>query len=133
MSKLLAPIRFWPYDKIKVQKELTAALADFAQEKSWDDGIDCSSYVSCDLPALDTVIDEGNIHGWLQARIGDAEGRYAQLVSALVSADPTRMDALQEAAEQFGKRHVARSMRRVLPTSMSIRAIFTMQFLSGSS
>ena len=61
--------------------------------------------MSCDLPALDTVIDEGNIHGWLQARIGDAEGRYAQLVTALVSADPTRMDALQEAAEQFGKRH----------------------------
>ena len=133
MSKFLAPIRFWPYDKIKVQEELTAALADFAHEKGWDDGIDCSSYVSCDLPALDTVIDEGNIHGWLQARIVDAEGRYAQLVSALVSADPTRMDALQEAAEQFDKRHAVRSMRSVLPTSMSIRAMLTMQFLSGSS
>ena len=67
MSKFLAAICFWPYDKIKVQEELTAALADFAHEKGWDDGIDCSSYVSCDLPALDTVIDEGNIHGWLQA------------------------------------------------------------------
>lgn len=30
------------------------------------------------------------------------------------------MDALQEAAEQFDKRHAARSMQRVLPTSMSI-------------
>ena len=67
MSKLLAAIRFWPYDKIKVQEALTAALADFAHEKGWDDGIDSSSYVGCDLPALDTVIDEGNIHGWLQA------------------------------------------------------------------
>ena len=133
MSKLLAPIHFWLYDKIKVQEELTAALADFAHEKGWDDGIDCSSYVSCDLPALDTVIDEDSIHGWLQARIGDAEGRYVQLVSALVSADPTRMDALQEAAEQFGKHHAARSMRRVLPTSMSIRAMLTRRFLSGSS
>ena len=34
MSKFLAPIHFWPYDKIKVQEELTAALADFAHEKS---------------------------------------------------------------------------------------------------
>lgn len=88
MSKFLAPIHFWPYDKIKVQEELTAALADFAHERGWDDGIDCSSYVSCDLPALDTVIDEGNIHCWLQARIVDAEGRYAQLVSALVCGEP---------------------------------------------
>lgn len=133
MSKFLAPFHFWPYDKIKFQEELTAALADFAHEKGWDDGIDCSSYVSCDLPALDMVIDEGNIHGAGCRRFGDAEGRYAQLVSALVSADPTCMDAFQEATEQFGKRHVARSMRRVLPTSMSIRAMLTMQFLSGSS
>lgn len=105
MSKFLAPIHFWLYDKIKVQEELTAALADLAHEQGWDDGVDCSTYVSCDLPALDTVIDEGNIHGWLQARIGDAEGRYARLVTTLVSADPTRMEALQQAAEQFGKRH----------------------------
>ena len=38
MSKLLAAIRFWPYDKIKVQEELTVDLADFAHEKGWDDG-----------------------------------------------------------------------------------------------
>ena len=33
MSKFLAPIHFWLYDKIKVQEELTAALADLAHDK----------------------------------------------------------------------------------------------------
>lgn len=80
MSEFLAPIHFWLYDKIKVQEELTAALADFAHEKGWDDGIDCSSYVSCDLPALDTVIDEGNIHGWLRRALPARRSRRTRLL-----------------------------------------------------
>ena len=58
-----------------------------------------------ELPPLETVIDEGNIHGWLQEQIHEAENRYAALVSSVLSADAERIKALCEAAYAFGKKH----------------------------
>ncbi len=106
MSAVLGPIHFWLYGKIGNQEELTAALADLAQQNGWmeDAGKFCKV-----LPPLETVIDEGNIHGWLQAQITDAETRYADLVMQILAGDETRMDALLAGAEQFGEGHAVHS------------------------
>lgn len=99
MSKFLGPIHNWLYSKIGRQEELTRQLAEAAVK----DGrlTDVNSYVR-DVPALETVIDEGNIHGWLQARISDAEQRYAALVLFLISREPDYLSSLLRGAYNFG-------------------------------
>ena len=77
MSAFLGPIHFWLYHKIGNQELLTKEIAASAVSNGWI--LDTDSYTKT-LPPLETVIDEGNIHGWLQAQITDAETRYACLV-----------------------------------------------------
>ena len=101
MSKFLGPIHYWLYGKIGHQEELTRAFADLAEKNGW---LEKASDYTRELPALESVIDEGNIHGWLQARIADAETRYAALVLAIVSEkDVQRLSQLQQAAFVFGR------------------------------
>ncbi|MGN1389701.1 MAG: hypothetical protein ACI4WR_08635 [Bulleidia sp.] len=106
MSAVLGPIHYWLYGKIGNQEELTAEIADLAEQNGW---VGDTEHYQKKLPALETVIDEGNIHGWLQAQINDAETRYADLVSEILAGDETRMDALCDAAEQFGERHAVQA------------------------
>ncbi len=108
MSKFLGPIHFWLYNKIQLQEELIRAIANEADAHNWSDAAALSKEVCRDdSRPLDEIIDEGNIHGWLQSHIHDAEGRYAALVTAIVSADASRMDVLKQAAYDFGTRHAA--------------------------
>lgn len=102
MSMFLGPVHYWLYGKIGNQEGLTRLFAESALEDGRLD--DISEYVS-ELPPLETVIDDGNIHGWLQSRIGDAERRYAALVIALTSKDPGAIDSLTEEAYAFGAQH----------------------------
>ena len=101
MSRFLGPIHYWLYGKIGHQEELTQAFADAAAKNGWL--ANASDYTKT-LPALESVIDEGNIHGWLQSRIADAEARYAALVLAVLREDEERrLPRLQQAAFAFGR------------------------------
>ena len=77
MSTFLGPIHFWLYRKIGKQEELTKAIASYAEQKGW---IEEQVKYTKDLPALEDVIDESNIHGWLQGQLHDAETRYVELI-----------------------------------------------------
>lgn len=100
MSAFLGPIHFWLYNKIQFQENLIDELVAYVTAKGWSDKVD--QYVSTDRRKLDEVIDEANIHGWLQSRIHDAEGRYAALVLDAAGEDAEKFDALKEAARDFG-------------------------------
>lgn len=102
MSKFLGPIHYWLYDKIGNQEKLTAAIANYAESK----GLIASTtpYVK-ELPPLESVIDENNIHGWLQAQITDAETRYANLIVALECAGEFDLTEVLGVAFEFGKDH----------------------------
>lgn len=102
MSAFLGPIHFWLYDKIGNQEQLTKTLADYAEQQGW---IDNRKEYICDLQPLETVIDEGNIHGWLQACLSYAEQRYADLITEILSADQSRIETFKELAFAFGKSH----------------------------
>lgn len=80
MSAFLGPIHFWLYNKIQFQESLIDELVRVATAQGWSDEDLADKYCSKDRRKLDKVIDESNIHGWLQSRIHDAEGRYAALV-----------------------------------------------------
>lgn len=100
MSAFLGPIHFWLYNKIQFQENLIDELVAYVTAKGWCDKAE--QYVSTDRRKLDEVIDEANIHGWLQSRIHDAEGRYAALVIDAAGDDAEKFDALKQAAHDFG-------------------------------
>lgn len=102
MSAFLGPVHYWLYNKIGNQEKLTATLADLAEKKGW---IGDASIYTKELPALETVIDEGNIHGWLQAQITDAEKRYTNFLIKVLEEDPERINELETMAHNFGRTH----------------------------
>lgn len=110
MSENLGPIHYWMYNKIQMQEELTRDIAATAKKLGWKELSENDlekQYTRDDSRPLDEVIDENNIHGWLQGHIHDAEGRYAALVTALLKADPTRIEQMKAAAFAFGQRHAS--------------------------
>ena len=102
MSAFLGPIHFWLYNKIQLQEGLIREIAGKAEEKSWM--TDAASFVNPEDRPLEKLIDTGNIHGWLQERIHDCEGRYASLVTKLVQAEPGRLTEIKQAVFDFGKK-----------------------------
>ncbi len=105
MSKFLGPIHFWLYNKIQLQEELICDIAQTAVAQNWIQDQDAKALCRRDSRLLDEIIDEGNIHGWLQQHILDAEGRYAKLLTMLLAADESRMDILKQTAYRFGSKH----------------------------
>ena len=101
MSKFLGPIHFWLYNKIQFQEALIDAVVAAAEKEGWKE-TDWTAYQSQDHRKLDDVIDESNIHGWLQSRIHDAETRYAALVLQLTAADASRLDVIKKAIYDLG-------------------------------
>lgn len=93
MSMFLGPIHYWLYNKIRNQERLTKWLTTKA-------GV--SENYTKELPELENVIDESNIHGWLQAQIIDAEERYSKLVNELITSGMT-IDEIESKAFEFGK------------------------------
>lgn len=74
MSKFLGPIHFMMYDKIKFQDEITNFLLDGDTSKL-DEKI---APVSTDN--LENLIDQENIHGWLDSKIDVVENRLAYAI-----------------------------------------------------
>lgn len=79
------------------------------------------------LHPLESVIDESNIHGWLQAQISDAETRYAKLVVALECTDKFDLTEVLGVASEFGKYHVVSTDTDV----MSMYEAFEDFFVNG--
>lgn len=102
MSAFLGPIHFWLYNKIQFQESLIDELIRYAADQGWSDGDLADKYGSKDRRKLDEVVDESNIHGWLQLRIHDAGGRYAALVLDVAGNQEDRLTALKKAAYDFG-------------------------------
>lgn len=111
MSKYLGPIHFWMYHKIQLQEELTRDMADTAKRLGWKELSEKNLTERCvknDQRPLDEVIDESNIHGWLQGTIDDAEGRYASLVTELLNNHLSRIEDLKKTAYEFGRKYASK-------------------------
>jgi hypothetical protein len=89
MSKFLGPIHFWVYNKIQIQQELVADIIALNGETAsqCQDELDQRYGVSETRP-LEAVIDEGNIHGWLQINVTRSEYKLADSITALLKKDP---------------------------------------------
>lgn len=83
MSRFLAPIHYWLYGKIMVMEDIETSLLDALATEAlktyhWALTAEYGDLIG-DTP-LETVIDQGNIHGWLQSKISAVETRQAKLI-----------------------------------------------------
>lgn len=108
MSAFLGPIHHWLFHKIKFQEELIQYILEFVQKKDYQipllEQMD-RRYGVLESGELIDMIDEHNIHGWLQERIVVVENRLAFLITMITNDHPERILDINDAVYEFGKRH----------------------------
>jgi hypothetical protein len=92
MSAFLGPIHSWLYNKIKIQQDLVEDIIVLSKnlnnfEIDLRDELDIKYGVSETRP-LEEIIDQGNIHGWLQACVSQVEYKLAYSVTRLLKNNP---------------------------------------------
>lgn len=102
MSKFLAPIHFIMYDKILFLDKLTNKYIDFA-EKNNIELESLNSLESIDYAPLDEIIDESNIHTWIQKRVSIVEDKLAYIVSEILKENETFENEILEIAKNTGE------------------------------
>lgn len=108
MSAFLGPIHTWLYNKIKFQDELTKAILKMVADKGYGEAALLKLADSCGVleeGELADIIDESNIHGWLQERVTVVENRLAFVVTAVLEGHPERIKDISDAVYNFGKKH----------------------------
>lgn len=112
MSQFLAPIHTWLFNKIVTLESIEKAIeAAYPQEDITSYHQSLKAKIGDYLPEapLETMIDQSNIHGWLQDRITKAETRQAGLVAKVIEIEGANENiqsiykkAGVEAASQLG-------------------------------
>jgi hypothetical protein len=91
MSKFLAPIHFWLYGKIQIMEDIEKnILTRIDNQKIQDKALELRKTVFDYIndTELESIIDQGNIHGWLQATIEKTETRQALLLDYAITQIP---------------------------------------------
>ena len=112
MSAFLGPIHNWLYNKIKFQDELIQCILQFVSTKDYQ--IPLLSQMDQRYGVLETgeladIIDESNIHGWLQERITVVENRLAFLITVTTDEHPERIIDINDVVYEFGRNHASAS------------------------
>lgn len=106
MSAFLGSIHHWLYGKIEFQNGLVERLSDMISKNGYDDGILSEmeqKYGAVEKGSLENMIDNSNIHGWLQDKIAAAENRLAFLVISTMDAHSECMPDIANAAYEYGR------------------------------
>lgn len=105
MSAFLGPIHYWLFNKIRLQQDLVEALLKTGEEKTKNSEIRECCYEKYGRPVegpLEELIDTGNIHGWLQGRIHEVEGRLAYCTTVLLKKGILTLEEMGNLFEQNG-------------------------------
>lgn len=106
MSAFLGPIHYWVYNKILVGENIQKEVLEFAKNRGINvDSIKSKAYEKYgepDYSNLEDVIDDGNIHGWLQGRIDSLEYRLASIVTDILK-ENIKIEEIKEVFKSNGK------------------------------
>lgn len=106
MSAFLGPIHYWMYHKIQLQQELIDGIIELGNKKeiglSLEQELD-DRYGKTEKRPLEEVIDQGNIHGWLQALVSQVEYKLAYGITLLLGKKPELIEELEDYFRRKGK------------------------------
>lgn len=104
MSAVLGPIHFWMYNKIQIQQEIVEEIIKLSEclEQGLREELDAKYGIS-EKESLNKVIDEGNIHGWLQNNVSQAEYKLAYSITELTKKNPEILKKIELIFEEKGK------------------------------
>jgi len=104
MSAFLGPIHFWLYNKIQIQQELLEEILTLTNDLFPDlkEELDTQYGVSQTKP-LEEVIDQGNIHGWLQSSISQVEYKLANCITYIINSNPELLSKIKLIFNTEGK------------------------------
>ena len=127
MSKFLGPIHFWVYNKIQIQQEIVTEIIALNGDSAAQLQAELDQrYGISETRPLEAVIDEGNIHGWLQINVTRSEYKLADSITALLKKDP---DTLKQIEAIF--RAKGRSLSQVNMTAAAAYKLLSDSLLDG--
>lgn len=108
MSAFLGKIHYLLYNKIQLNEDLLEGILNFAEGKNIPvKDIENKVYEEYGYPerrVLEEVIDQGNIHGWLQGKIQSVEDRTAAIVTELIDKYSINIDDISKIYYENGKK-----------------------------
>lgn len=103
MSAFLGPIHYWLYQKIQIQQKIIEEIINSGEVlmPQLRNELD-ERYGESETRPLEEVIDQDNIHGWLQQRVAQVEYKLAYSVAELINRDPDIYRDLELIFEEKG-------------------------------
>lgn len=105
MSLVLAPIHDVMYQKVLRQDRMSEAFLEKSEEKGWEIGLrgraDHQTPAAQNRPLAD-IIDQTNIHGWLNQAVQQSEKRFALVAASLLQNHPERFEDLRNIMHTLG-------------------------------
>lgn len=105
MSAFLGPIHYWLYNKIALQDKMTDAVLELNRENRYVAELEAETDEVCGMlekKPLEEMIDESNIHGWLQERVNIVEHRFAFAVTQILNQVPEALSAIENCMFETG-------------------------------
>jgi len=131
MSAFLGPIHYWLYNKIQLQQAIVDEFYLFGEKLALSLEEDCNrDFGVFENKPLEEMIDQGNIHGWLQERVSQVEYKYAYCITALLHKDPSVFPFLKSIVAFHGT-NLAITMKEYPLDAAGVYKIITDNLLDG--
>ena len=128
MSAFLGPIHYWLYNKIQIQQNIVDEIHS-RYGLSLKEECDVR-YGEFDNRPLEEIIDQSNIHGWLQERVSQVEYKYAYSIKALLDKDPSLLSQLEELLTLKG-RELGQNLKETSKTAALLFKVISDNLLDG--
>lgn len=131
MSKFLAPIHFWLFDKINYHEHLEDEIISVFRGKYGEEVLEIQKKAEekygpkTTEKNLENTIDLKNIHGWLQQKISQAELRQASIIAVLLEKyGKEGLELLDEIHRKVGAIYGKRASEEASEESMTAEKVY---------
>ena len=104
MSAFLGPIHYWLYGKIELQEKIVVKVVALGDKKGLSELGEtlAQKYGVFSTRPLEEIIDEGNIHGWLQDKVSRVEYKLAESVTEILKKDAGALEEIKGIFSESG-------------------------------
>lgn len=131
LSRFLAPIHHWLFNKVKYHEDLEDQIIACFREKYGDEvlqiQVNSAKMYGVKTPTedLENMIDLQNIHGWLQKKIGEAELRQANIIARLLEKyKEDALSLLEQVHREVGAKYGVLAKEQLGETGISPEQIY---------